>query len=181
MEYVSKDINQGRPIIFVDIDGVLNNFYSIHGTFLEEREIHFDERNRARKRFINSKDILGNFINRTFYFDIDKIILLNKIVRESDANIVISSSLRVDENVVKYLVARGFLFPDRVIGLTPCGDDHRGVQIKEWIEENNFKGNFIILDDDTSDIDPYFNRKKVFKVKGLNEHYTNSILRRLVG
>jgi hypothetical protein len=35
-----------------------------------------------------------------------------------------------------------------VIGKTPVLNDLRGKEIQQWIDENNYEGDFIIVDDD---------------------------------
>jgi hypothetical protein len=102
--------------------------------------------------------------------------LLGKIIESTDAKIVLSSSWRLHtvEDTVAYMNKKGFRFSDRIIGVTIRGYHYiqkgfpmsicRGVEIKQWIDNNihreNGQGafvrkkiqvdyNYVILDDDT--------------------------------
>lgn len=100
--------------------------------------------------------------------------LLGEILDKTNAEIVISSSWRLHtvEDTIEYFKEKGFLYCDKIIGVTIRGYHHikkgvhlsipRGVEIKQWIDANihsdNGKNwdkkeigkdfNYVILDDD---------------------------------
>ena len=53
------------------------------------------------------------------------------------------------EQLQELLIKSGFNPEIKVIGKTPKLYQQRGVEIQHWIDENNFKGKFIIIDDDS--------------------------------
>ncbi len=104
--------------------------------------------------------------------DADKMLLLKRIVDDTGAKIVISSSWRrftledtiktITDTVGNYYVGGNpFLCPESVIGITErmysfCygnEDKHfilpRGVEIKHYLEEHPDIENYVILDDDS--------------------------------
>ncbi len=120
-------------IIFLDIDGVLNNEVMCFNPEWKEKQ-----------------------------FDIDKrcMDLLNNLIEKTDAKVVISSVWRYGntiESLQKLLEEYGF--KGEVIGLTPSYGHTacvRGNEILGWLQDNqdryegldyNFK-NYVILDDD---------------------------------
>lgn len=113
-------------VIFLDIDGVLNN---ANAPMKAQRPFTVLEL---------SKDI-----------DKDKVILLNKIVEETGAKIVISSSWRMSvdlDMIIETFNLQGFV--GEIIGVTPmklsCVD--RGQEINWWLEKNEVDG-FAVIDD----------------------------------
>jgi 16S rRNA C1402 (ribose-2'-O) methylase RsmI len=107
-------------VIFLDFDGVLN-----------------DRKWLSRE---GSRDDV----------DPERVKLLNWLVRATDAKIVISSTWRILhtlEELRTILDRAGFI--GEVIDVTPGGGGVRGPQIQEWIDTNKFKGQFVILDDDS--------------------------------
>lgn len=113
------------PILFLDIDGVMNTTDSA----LRHRSGHV--------------------------FTHEAVEALRWIVRETDCEIVISSTRRRDG-----VVAMGALFSrnglvaeaGRIIGGTPCfvvhdTDDWREDEIEAWLDEQGDKRKFAILDD----------------------------------
>jgi hypothetical protein len=93
---------------------------------------------------------------------------LGVIIEATDCSLVISSSWRQEtlEKTIEYLSdeneygMNGIKFPfcDRIIGVTDrlyfqdyrgnWQHKKRGFEIKKWIEDNHFTGNYVILDDD---------------------------------
>lgn len=120
-------------IIFLDIDGVLN-------------PIHYMK--AIRKMWetdpeIKSCDEYGALF---FYHNCNA---LKKIIDTTGAKIVISSSWRRSgESIMKELWQHRNL-PGEIIGITPETNFIRGEEIKQWIETNNFTGNYAIIDDDS--------------------------------
>lgn len=96
----------------------------------------------------------------------EKFKILGEILDKTNAKIVISSSWRRDtlENTIEFLTNteinpyvnnNPFPFVDKIIGQTDrlpysrmSEKDHRGREIKKWIEDNNYTGKYIIIDDD---------------------------------
>jgi len=73
---------------------------------------------------------------------------LKEAIKETEAKIVISSSW--GEKVICELVSRG-ISPDDIIGVTPRNKRFRGEQIKDWLDEHDYK-NYIVIDDEPFDI-----------------------------
>lgn len=144
------------PIIFLDIDGVINTPF-----------IH----NKTPKSCSSSDGIVSNF---------QAIKLLNWIYSEHKFDIVITSTWRLGTSLSSLqgiLIHSGLNPKIKVLGFTPDlrstlkYDKHiklpfnkhifihtrRGHEIDEWIKSNNYEGDFIILDDD-SDMWKYKNK-----------------------
>jgi len=90
----------------------------------------------------------------------DKVILLERIVREANPLIVVSSTWRT---IPRYMDRLHLLFHKigaRFGGVTPYCDDKteggiylaksRGEEIQEWLSENGEPKNIVILDDDAA-------------------------------
>jgi len=86
------------------------------------------------------------------YFESEKIELLNHILANTDARLVITSSWRLGatpREMDEALSSQGVL-PGRVIGITPCLDDDRGKEICEWLRNWTYRfgiEKIAILDD----------------------------------
>lgn len=134
-----------KPILFLDIDGVLNSIkYMISRTIID-----------------NNGNITKGWNNR----DLDRVAVnyLIDIVKQTKCSIVISSTWRTSgigysSPVQKSIRARGGdIICNAIIGRT-CDDySARGIQIQKWIDDNNFTGTFVIVDDD-SDMEHLSNR-----------------------
>lgn len=109
-------------LVFLDIDGVLNNLGSVLG--------------------------LGN---PSKHFDPVSVALVDRLCREGNASIVISSSWRrgkpkpLADEIAK---AGGRALVDRIIGETPYLGRRRGEEVLQFLLEWEGSGNFVILDDD---------------------------------
>jgi len=119
-----------RPVVFLDIDGVLVTSRSI-GTW--------DSKYKCNR------------------FDQECVKNLNLITDKTRAEIVVSSSWRVGNwpQLVEFLQVEGVtgLVRDR----TPLRSmEPRGSEIGCWLHEEGFTGPFVILDDDTdmADLSP---------------------------
>jgi hypothetical protein len=126
-------------IVFLDIDGVLNNV-------LTQTEI-----------YTNGVRLPGSINPNELYpeFDVECVTALNDIILKTDAKIVISSMWRnLFEHysyLADYLHFRGVV--GDVIGITPNhqkpGTYGRGGEIQSWLDENTDKDikSFVIIDD----------------------------------
>jgi histidinol phosphatase-like enzyme len=115
-------------ICFLDIDGVINS---------EDYAIY---------RFYGKKFDLDEFIDER------PIVMLNYIIEQTDAKVVLSSSWRRDwENTEKRLKAGGFQY--NIFDVTPYDPNRfRGKEIKMWIDkyekDHEPLESYVILDDD---------------------------------
>lgn len=124
-------------ILFLDVDGVLNS-----------TNFALSERNK------NPGGIMG-----MDYLAVD---LLRNIVLKTNCKIVLSSTWRIFkwDVFVKELQKHDptNLILNSTIGTTPnrnvhpemSPQDNRGLEIQKWIDENNFTGSFVIVDDDSN-------------------------------
>lgn len=120
-----------NPIIFLDYDGVVNNIIWMY--------YPRDKKFKARYGFPSD-----GFVN-----NYQAICWLNELYKNFKYDIVVSSTWRFHNNY-KYCLYNGGLNKNIcILGCTPRIDSGcRGDEIKKWIKDNNFKGKFIILDDD---------------------------------
>lgn len=115
-------------IIFLDIDGVLND------------KEHFI---RVNDMFDTKK--LNNIDRRLIYIDCTKLNLLKEICDLTGSKVVVTSSWKFLDNyneIEAKLIELGI----PIIGKTKYLSYERGKGIKEYIEENNIKS-YIVLDD----------------------------------
>jgi len=137
------DINK---IIFLDLDGVLN--------------------------IINGK--LSTAICKNYHFEPSLVDNLNIALEENpDLFIVMSSSWRDDmPDAIAQMKISGFKYEDRFIGNTRFDknmESFRDEEIKDWISENKFIGDFLIIDDFIEPIINgrfvnYFNESNILEV-----------------
>ncbi len=143
-------------IVFLDIDGVLNN-------------------TKILKQRLDARSTL-----RFGPFDPESVRCLNELVDRADAQIVLSSSWRNGPGpeywaaLCQHLKGQGVGRP--LVGRTPhsyeCGSNgYRGREIQWWVEHNGPVDAFVILDDD-SDMEPYMDRfVKTDWNQGLRQHH----------
>ena len=130
-------------IIFLDIDGVLNSGRSFIAFSHLARETNNDDPYFLR---ITKATI-----------DAVSVGLLNRVLRDFDAHIVLSSSHRTHfaDNDEKLSLIQGYLSHlgvngARCVGFTPRLNTIRGVEIKQWLDNTTLPvKNMIILDDDS--------------------------------
>lgn len=131
-----------KPIIFLDIDGVVNTI--MWGNYPTKKN------GRFCASIASPQD---GFVN-----NYQALCWLNEMYRICPYDIVISSKTWRDiPNFSEYLYNSGLNREIDIIGKTndvkmPSSKYIRGIEIKDWIEKNNFKGKFAIIDDD-SDMD----------------------------
>ena len=106
-------------VIFLDIDGVLNSDDYI--------------------------DIAKNSQGIERHIDIDKVKLLKKVIDETGAKTVLTSSWRNSNDIgpLRELLAKYEIYFD----VTPFINWERGLEIKQWLLEHNRVEDYIILDD----------------------------------
>lgn len=129
-------------VIFLDCDGVMNS---------EETCFYYITEG------INSNGYGGFFmppVEPTYenvLWGQDLVDNLKRIVDETDAKIVISSTWRMGHNVQSFIKMFKVYGWDNapVIGLTPVRHTKRGFEIKEFLEKNPHVTKYVILDDDT--------------------------------
>ena len=74
----------------------------------------------------------------------------------------------------------------RIKGVTPSLPNglHRGYEILEWIEENKYAGDYLVLDDDCSDIKGIIPDEKFLHIpdgfikNGLTKEMVNNVIQR---
>ena len=156
-------------LIFLDIDGVLNNIQNI----------------KKYRLFFRGKRRLLVDVKPVFYF--------KKLLKEIEKNnmevkIVISSSWRVGSIPAdwKKLFKHYFNNEEIVIGRTPYLYKDRGIEILELLEIAKEKGDiiddYIVLDDDIEDIINHINTEKIMKINrryGLTGKNIKEILKKL--
>lgn len=119
-------------IIFLDFDGVLNNYAAVFVALAEGRAQAIDRACVAR---------------------------LNRLVEASDADVVVSSSwreLHSLEELRAILEAHGFR--GQVIDVTPSySGEPRGHEIEAWLAHHAPEARFVILDDnaDMAELSPF--------------------------
>jgi hypothetical protein len=116
-------------IIFLDIDGVLNS----HKTF--------DNPKRSQQDYVWKE---------TDDIDPDNISQLNRILKETNSFIVISSSWKNGRSVelLKTIAQKVKIDSTKIIDKTPTLTSDRGDEIKLWLKKNKQVKKFVILDDD---------------------------------
>lgn len=135
-------------IIFLDIDGVVNTLMIY--TKPQDTSTHYIERDGF---YFEICDIKDDRVSNN-----QAINWLNKLCKENNAKIVVSSTWRKFErqnHTVENCLRNSGLLPNiPIIGATPYTGGSRGSEIKQWLAENypDDKVKFIILDDD-SDMD----------------------------
>lgn len=180
-------------IIFLDIDGVLND-----NAFWKERHDTLEKKLKENK--------MSHFEFGVSQINPKKVALLNKITQATGAKIVISSSWRNGKDIKEILKGAGV--EAEILGITPNGftqfyeadypkgRSYRGCEIQAWIDKNfdweeNYHGepdgtwkpkrkglkNFVILDDDGDML--YWHRNNFFQTNthiGLTEEITDKII-----
>ena len=147
-------------IIFLDIDGVLNNRTT------KNRNVH---------------GCIGINVSLTQIF--------KRIIKETGAKVVLSSTWRLYKDLVKD-IENNLCPEVEIVGQTPDSRESiggifigrtRGDEIKAWIDMNGPVSNFAIIDD-TSDMGKYLLTPNFFKTEfdiGLTEEIADQIIKHL--
>mgnify|MGYP006190199433 CR=1 FL=1 len=155
-----------RRVVFLDIDGVLNDVHFIDAALAEAE--------RTGEQPPDPVAALAALI------DARRVGYLNQIVEESGAEVVAATSWReilsVDE-LDDALRRNGFC--TRLSGATPQEPARRGEQIAQWLAENEGVEAFVVLDDhhDTSPVEAATLRTD--NTVGLTDAHVREAIRRL--
>ena len=122
-----------KPVVFLDFDGVVETIYwekdEVGSWSYNIHKYGHDE--------LNNKQAIG---------------WLNELYSKEPYDIVVSSTWRMGmtlEQLQALIIKSGFNPEIKVIGMTPILHQQRGLEIQQWIDDNNFKGKFVIIDDDS--------------------------------
>ena len=151
-------------VIFLDIDGVFN--HEKHYKWL----IETDEPTPLQQVYPYSE------------FNPESCKILNRIIDETDAKIVLSSSWRLDGINRMNSLFKHFGLP-RIYDITPSlcgrfGSLCRGKEIDKWLSEHHEVTKYVILDDDTDMEEyqlPFFIKTDPYK-DGLNNDIANKVI-----
>lgn len=139
-------------VIFLDIDGVLN--HQKHYEWL----INTNEPTPMQRTYPYTE------------FNPESCRLLNEIIWETCAQIVVSSSWRLDGLAKLNKLFRFFGLPN-AIDVTPCLNTSRGIEIGAWLAAHPEVDGYVILDDDedmTVEQMPFFIKTNPYE-SGLDE------------
>lgn len=151
-------------VIFLDIDGVLNSQIVI---FDGQKQFFEDYPNPQDRTWENK---------RKYYISPPMVSRLNEITKHTTTNIVLSSTWRIlfktPQEADDFFKSVGVL--GDIISFTSTGfGGNRGKQIGEWIQQNGVK-KFLILDDETSDMDPSL-LPHIVKTKYCDHEYSQCV------
>ena len=122
-----------KPIIFLDFDGVVETIYWEQG----ENGTWSWNANKSGRNELNNKQAIG---------------WLNELYSKVPYDIVVSSTWRIGmtlKELQELITNSGFNKNIKVIDKTPVLYRQRGEEIQRWLDDNNFTGKFIIIDDDS--------------------------------
>ena len=151
-------------MIFLDVDGVLNSAQYRKQIYPNRQELSYIERNVDKQCLLN----------------------LKKILKETGAKIVVSSTWRKDKDYNKfkeYLAKEGIGILDETPDLGESGKN-RGEEIRKWL--TNYKEQvekFIIIDDDIFhdfyELTTYQIKPNMFENRGIEEQHVQEAIERL--
>lgn len=136
-----------------------------------------------RALFLDIDGVLNHGDTDT-YFETEKIEILNKILSETNASLVVTSTWRIGatpQEMDELLASQGVL-PGRVIGVTPYLDDQREEEIYEWLHtwSDRYGIEKIAILDDRSDLGQLVETLiKTNKTTGLTEQEANLVIQHL--
>lgn len=158
-----------EKFIFLDIDGVLNS------------EQYYIEKPWPQ-RFEELKDKLDEHIAFGIsHIDPKAVKLLNRLVEETNAKIVVSSSWRGDYALQTIFSLAGIIEP--IYGETPRLESRfRGEEIDKWLKEKQEPYKYVILDDNSDMLDTQSNNFiRTDWRAGLTEENVNKAIKILNG
>lgn len=122
-----------KPIVFLDIDGVVETIYWEKA---EDGSYSYNVHKYGHEE-LNNKQAIG---------------WLNELFNKVPYDIVITSTWRYKiskDDFQELFIRSGFNPEIKILDTTPILYQQRGLEIKQWINDHNFKGKFIIIDDDS--------------------------------
>lgn len=144
--------------IFLDIDGVLNSEKYI----LKMHKKHGEDKKAIPEEIYNLR-----FLNEKAFK------LLGKVVKQTNANIILSSSWRSafinnypsrDNLLAQQFYATLHKYGMTISGITTLKHKDRGLQILEYVNQYLLETDcWIVIDDECSDIIPYIQNNKFIK------------------
>lgn len=114
-------------VIFLDYDGVLNDF-----------------------RYLAKLHSTPGVHSGADSLDIGRLIYLHQICYRTGAQVVLTSSWRNDIEARQKLKRFGI----KIAGSVPHKYDNRGEEIRQWLVDKKYNGEWIIIDDECSDLTP---------------------------
>ena len=125
--------------IFLDCDGVLNNI------------------NYTKKCYTKN----GHKPMSMYCVPFDPYNLKNlaKLVRKTKANIVLTSTWRLDKEHIAVLKARLAEYGLRIYDMTDNINMIRGVEIKEWLKSHRDIENYVVIDDEEYNLSNFIDNK----------------------
>ena len=131
-------------VIFLDVDGVLNS-----STYIE----------KCWKKTGNS------FFCYQVPFDVKCVKRLAKLVKKTDAMVVLSSTWRLDKISMEIVAARLYEYGVIIEDKTPFMNSDRGYEILSWLKQNPSISvdDVLIIDDDIEDIVNVFPERNIVK------------------
>jgi len=146
-----------KGILFLDVDGVLNSEAWFKSEEYKKRRLTLRNGttehtvNFSAAQIANEKQDLDYHISVLRDTHIDPVALenLNWMLEKANLAIVLSSTWRLSDLTRNALSQIGIdHYQERLQGITPFMRGVRGNEIQQWIDQNEFKGKFCILDDD---------------------------------
>lgn len=154
-------------VVFLDIDGVLNYEHFV----------------RSNDGVSDNFNLMGRFEWYISMFNRNCVMQLNRILRETGAKVVLSSSWRKMfdvETIQEFLEAKGF--EGELIDKTPNHGQRpcRGEEIQEWLEDHPEVEAFVVLDD-ALDVYPHADRwvQTFYEGYGLTEECADKAIKLL--
>lgn len=148
-------------IIFLDVDGVLNS-----------DEFRTDMY-KILKRAVRTEE----------FFDPVCMECLKEIVDATDAKIVVTSSMLIND--MELLTEKLGEYNIEIIGKTKHYGGIRGTEIREWLAEHDGISNYIIIDDDYfkdyPGLDDHIVKTSFYHGRGLNKSHVQKAINILKG
>ena len=89
-------------------------------------------------------------------------ILIKKLSKKYNVKLVITAPWHMNfEKTKKLLVKGGLAYKDEILFTTPTEQKIRGLEINEFTEKNNLKGNYVVIDTGVDDVRPYIPAEKI--------------------
>lgn len=128
--------------IFLDCDGVLNNK-------------RYTE--KCYKKSINKKNTV--YSGKNVPFDPYNLKNLAKIVKKTDAKIVLSSTWRIYKSHIYVLEARLAEYGLRIYDKTDNINMIKGAEITEWLKQHRDIENYVVIDDEEYNLSNFIDNK----------------------